>query len=81
MVAMEVTTWHWVMIASILGTAGIYFGSLPFLGEYLDLAYLMSLAFWWKLVVVAAISLVPPYAFKILGRTLRPPSYRKVRGV
>ncbi|OCL04095.1 phospholipid-translocating P-type ATPase-like protein [Glonium stellatum] len=81
MVAMEVTTWHWVMIASIVGTAGIYFGSLPFLGEYFDLAYLMSIAFWWKLVVVAAVSLVPPYAFKILGRTLRPPSYRKVRGV
>ena len=32
MVAVEVTTWHWVMIASILGTAAIYVGSVPFLG-------------------------------------------------
>ena len=81
MVAMEVTTWHWVMIASIVGTAGIYFGSIPFLGEYFELTYLIRPGFWWKFAVIAAVSLVPPYAFKLLGRTLRPPSYRKVRGV
>ncbi|KAF2016740.1 phospholipid-translocating P-type ATPase-like protein [Aaosphaeria arxii CBS 175.79] len=81
MVAMEVVTWHWIMIASIVGTAGIYFGSVPFLDGYFDLEYVKSVEFWWKLAVVAAISLVPPYAAKILGRTLRPPSYRKVRGV
>jgi phospholipid-translocating ATPase len=81
MVAMEVTTWHWIMAASIGGTAAIYFGSVPFLGGYFELAYFSSMAFWWKFVVVACVSLVPPYAGKILGRTLRPPSYRKVRGV
>ncbi|KAJ4310264.1 putative aminophospholipid-translocase [Neodidymelliopsis sp. IMI 364377] len=81
MVAMEVTTWHWLMIASILGTAGIYFGSVPFLGEYYELHYVASLDFWWKAAVVAAISLLPPYAVKIVGRTLKPPSYRKVQGV
>jgi phospholipid-translocating ATPase len=81
MVAMEVTTWHWIMGASILGTAAIYFGTVPFLGEYYDLQFVASVAFWWKFAVVLAISLMPPYAVKILGRTLRPPSYRKVRGV
>jgi phospholipid-translocating ATPase len=81
MVAMEVTTWHWIMIASILGTAGIYIGSVPFLQGYFELKYVASVAFWWKFGVVAAVSLVPPYAVKILGRTLKPPSYRKVQGV
>ncbi|KAH7411954.1 phospholipid-translocating P-type ATPase-like protein [Phaeosphaeria sp. MPI-PUGE-AT-0046c] len=81
MVAMEVTTWHWIMIASIVGTAGIYFGSIPFLARYFELAYVSSIAFWWRFAVVAAISLIPPYAVKILGRTLKPPSYRKVQGV
>jgi phospholipid-translocating ATPase len=81
MVAMEVTTWHWIMIASIVGTAGIYFGSIPFLDRYFELAYVGSLAFWWRFAVVAAISLIPPYAVKIVGRTLKPPSYRKVQGV
>jgi phospholipid-translocating ATPase len=81
MVAMEVTTWHWLMIASIVGTAGIYAGSVPFLGGYFELAYLGTPAFWWKGAVIAALSLVPPYAVKIIGRTLKPPSYRKVQGV
>ena len=31
--------------------------------------------------LVAALSLLPPYAVKIVGRTLKPPSYRKVQGV
>jgi phospholipid-translocating ATPase len=78
---MEVTTWHWLMIASIVGTAGIYAGSVPFLGGYFELAYLGTPAFWWKGAVIAAVSLVPPYAVKIIGRTLKPPSYRKVQGV
>jgi phospholipid-translocating ATPase len=88
MVAMEVTTWPWIMIASIVGTGGIYFGSIPFLGGggteakgYFDLGYVASMDFWWKAAVIAAISLLPPYAVKIVGRTLKPPSYRKVQGV
>ncbi|KAH8712165.1 hypothetical protein GQ44DRAFT_752225 [Phaeosphaeriaceae sp. PMI808] len=81
MVGMEVTTWHWIMVASIVGTTGVYFGSVPFLSEYFDLAFVGSAGFWWRFAVVAAASLVPPYAMKILGRTLKPPSYRKVQGV
>ncbi|PVH94034.1 phospholipid-translocating P-type ATPase-like protein [Periconia macrospinosa] len=81
MVAMEVTTWHWIMIASIVGTAAIYFASIPFLTGYFDLGFVGSGAFWWRFVVVAAVSLVPPYGAKLLGRRLRPPSYRKVQGV
>lgn len=81
MVAAEITTWHPVMILCIIGTAGVYFGSVPFLPDYFDLKYVVSVAFLWRVVLILAISLVPPYAGKILGRTLRPPSYRKVRGV
>ena len=81
MVAVEITTWHPIMILSIIGTAAAYFGSLPFLGEYFDLEYVISIGFLWRTVLILAIALIPPYAGKILGRTLRPPSYRKVRGV
>ncbi|KAF2640543.1 phospholipid-translocating P-type ATPase-like protein [Massarina eburnea CBS 473.64] len=81
MVAMEVTTWHWIMVASIVGTAAIYWGSVPALGRYFELDFLATVAFWWRFAVVVGISLVPPYAGKILGRTLKPPSYRKVQGV
>lgn len=81
MVAAEITTWHPIMIFCILGTAAVYLGSIPFLGDYFVLRYVVSVSFVWKSLVILAIALVPPYAGKILGRTLRPPSYRKVRGV
>jgi phospholipid-translocating ATPase len=81
MVAMSVTTWHWVMLASIAGTAALYAGSVPFLGAYFDLAYVWSWGFVWRVAAIAAISLVPPYVVRVVGRTLKPPSYRKVQGV
>lgn len=81
MVATEVTTWHPAMILSILGTGVIYFGSLPFLGDYFELGFIISWAFWWRFAGIAAASLGPVYIGKVIRRTVRPPSYRKVRGV
>ncbi|KAI9688294.1 MAG: putative aminophospholipid-translocase [Bogoriella megaspora] len=81
MVAAEVTTWHPIMIFSILGTAGIFFGSFPLLGGYFDLGYVVSVSFLWRVLAISAISLVPPYVVKILRRKIRPPSYRKVQGL
>lgn len=81
MVAFEVVTWHWIMYASILGTMAIYVGSVPFLGGYFDLAYVWTWGFAWRVAAISALSLIPPYCIKILRRTLKPPSYRKVQGL
>lgn len=81
MVAFEITTWHWIMAGSIVGTAGVFVGSIPFLGGYFDLSYVWSWPFAWRVVAISAISLVPPYCIKVLRRTLKPPSYRKVQGL
>lgn len=81
MVAFEIVTWHWIMIVSILGTMVIYVGSVPFLEGYFDLGYVWSWAFAWRVAAISAISLIPPYCIKILRRTLKPPSYRKVQGL
>ena len=81
MVAFEVVTWHWIMIVSLLGTTVIYVGSVPFLGGYFDLGYVWTWGFVWRVAAIAAISLIPPYSVKILRRTLKPPSYRKVQGL
>jgi phospholipid-translocating ATPase len=43
MVAIEITTWHWVMVVSIVGTFLMFVGSIPFLGGYFDLAFLLTL--------------------------------------
>ena len=79
MVAIEITTWHPVMIASIIGTFMIFLVSIPFLGGYFDLQYILTLGFVWRVAAICAISLVPPYAGKLIRRTMKPPSYRKVQ--
>ncbi|KAL1896566.1 putative aminophospholipid-translocase [Sporothrix stenoceras] len=81
MVAIEITTWHPVMIVCIVGTFLLYVGSLPFLGGYFDLAYVLSLGFLWRVIAICAISLIPPYAGKLIRRTMKPPSYRKVQSI
>ena len=81
MVAFEIVTWHWIMAVSIVGTAAVYVGSVPFLGGYFDLGYVWSWGFAWRVAAISAISLVPPYSIKVLRRTLKPPSYRKVQGL
>lgn len=80
MVAIAVTTWHPVMIFCILGTALVYAGSVPFLGDYFDLAYVITLDWVWRVVVVSAVSVIPVWIGKLVKRAWSPPSYRKVRG-
>ncbi|KAH7008471.1 hypothetical protein EDB80DRAFT_777087 [Ilyonectria destructans] len=79
MVAIEITTWHPIMIFSIVGTFLLFIGSIPFLGGYFDLAFLITWGFVWRVLAIGAISLVPPYAGKLIRRTMKPPSYRKVQ--
>ncbi|KAG6007211.1 hypothetical protein E4U21_006230 [Claviceps maximensis] len=79
MVAIEITTWHPVMILSILGTFLVYVGSIPFLGDYFDLRFVITWGFLWRILAIGAISLIPPYAGKLIRRTIKPPSYRKVQ--
>ena len=43
MVAIEITTWHPVMILCIVGTFLLYVGSMPFLGDYYDLSFIITL--------------------------------------
>lgn len=81
MVAVAVTTWHPIMILSIVGTGVLYAGSVPFLGDYFDLGYIVSWGWVWRVAAVAAISLVPVWGGKVIRRAWKPPSYRKVRGI
>jgi phospholipid-translocating ATPase len=81
MVAVAVTTWHPIMILSIMGTGALYAGSVPFLGDYFDLGYIVSWGWVWRVAAVAAISLVPVWGGKVIRTAWKPPSYRKVRGI
>ncbi|KAL2268565.1 hypothetical protein VTJ83DRAFT_3411 [Remersonia thermophila] len=81
MVAIEITTWHWVMVVSIVATFLMFVGSVPFLGGYLDLGFLLTIGFYWRVAAILAMSLIPTYAAKVIQRTMKPPSYRKVQGI
>lgn len=80
MVAVEIGTWHPLMIFSIIGTAVAYFGSLPFLGAYMDLEFVITVGFLWRVLLILGVALVPVYVGKVAGRRFKPSSYRKVRG-
>ncbi|KAJ5882416.1 uncharacterized protein N7529_001088 [Penicillium soppii] len=80
MVAIAITTWHPVMIFCLIGTLLIYAGSVPFLGEYFDLSFVITLDWLWRVAVVLAVALVPVWAGKMIKQSWHPPSYRKVRG-
>jgi phospholipid-translocating ATPase len=43
MVAIEITTWHPMMIFALVGTLLVYVASIPFLGRYFDLDFIMTL--------------------------------------
>ncbi|EQL01675.1 P-type ATPase-like protein [Ophiocordyceps sinensis CO18] len=79
MVAIEITTWHPVMIVSILSTFVVFVGSMPFLGDYFDLEFIITWGFLWRVLAIGTVSLVPPYAGKLIRRAIKPPSYRKVQ--
>jgi len=81
MVAAEITTWHPVMVFSIAGTAAVFAASFPFLGGYFDLGFVVSVGFWWRVVAIGAASLGPVWVGRLIRRRVKPPSYRKVRGV
>ncbi|KAI4147550.1 MAG: hypothetical protein LQ340_005500, partial [Diploschistes diacapsis] len=54
MAAVEVTTWHWMMVAAIFATFLLYAASVPFLGEYFDLKFVLSVGFVWRLAAITA---------------------------
>ncbi|KAJ5933048.1 hypothetical protein N7516_007537 [Penicillium verrucosum] len=80
MVAIAITTWHSVMIFCLIGTLLAYAASVPFLSEYFDLSYVITLDWLWRVFAVLAVSLVPVWAGKMIKQSWHPPSYRKVRG-
>ncbi|KAI5287954.1 putative aminophospholipid-translocase, partial [Ascosphaera aggregata] len=80
MAAISITTWHPVMVFSIVATAAVYAISFPFLGDYFDLEYVVTLAWLWRVIAVAAVAVVPVWITQIVTTVISPPSYRKIRG-
>lgn len=79
MVGVCINTWNKVMLITLLVTLIIYWGSVPFLPEYFDLGYVLSVTFLWELCIIIAVSILPIWATKSIYRRLNPPNYAKVQ--
>ncbi|GBC24336.2 aminophospholipid-transporting P-type ATPase [Rhizophagus irregularis DAOM 181602=DAOM 197198] len=59
MVALEINTWHRLMVLSEIITLAIYIVSMIFLPTYFDLTFILTETFVWKVLVITAISSLP----------------------
>ncbi|XP_076991298.1 putative phospholipid-transporting ATPase IIB isoform X3 [Tamandua tetradactyla] len=89
MVALTVRTWHWLMVVAELLSLACYAASLAVLNEYfgigrvsfgafLDVAFVPTVAFLWKVSAITVLSCLPLYVLKCVTRRLAPPSYSKL---
>ncbi|XP_062897549.1 probable phospholipid-transporting ATPase IIA isoform X1 [Mobula hypostoma] len=78
MVALTIQTWHWLMIVAELLSLSCYIASLVFLHEFIDVYFIITLSFLWKVSVITLISCLPLYILKYLRRRFSPPSYSKL---
>ncbi|KAF9969018.1 putative aminophospholipid-translocase [Actinomortierella ambigua] len=78
MVALEINTWHRLMIISEIVTLVVYMVSMVFLPTYFDMNFILTKTFWWKVAVITLVSSFPLYVIKALRRKFAPPSYSKL---
>ncbi|KAI8888423.1 phospholipid-translocating P-type ATPase [Backusella circina FSU 941] len=78
MVALEINSWHRIMVISEIVTVLIYIGSMWLLPAYFDMSFILTGRFVWKVVVITAVSSLPLYVVKFIKRIYAPPSYTKL---
>ncbi|KAG8447039.1 hypothetical protein GDO86_014476 [Hymenochirus boettgeri] len=78
MVALTIQTWHWLMIVAELLSLSCYVASLVFLHEFIDVYFIITLPFLWKVTVITLVSCLPLYVLKYLRRKFSPPNYSKL---
>uniref|UniRef100_A0A671U1D6 Phospholipid-transporting ATPase n=1 Tax=Sparus aurata TaxID=8175 RepID=A0A671U1D6_SPAAU len=78
MVALTIQTWHWLMIVGELLSLACYVASLVFLHEFIDVYFITTVSFLWKVTAITLVSCLPLYILKYLRRRFSPPNYSKL---
>ncbi|KAI8978614.1 hypothetical protein BDB01DRAFT_799422 [Pilobolus umbonatus] len=78
MVALEINSWHRIMVISQIMTILIYIGSMWLLPAYFDMSFILTTRFLWKVAVITTVSSLPLYIVKFVKRVYAPPSYTKL---
>ncbi|RKO95662.1 hypothetical protein CAUPRSCDRAFT_8963, partial [Caulochytrium protostelioides] len=78
MVALEINTWHSLMVISELVTFVIYLLSMTLLKAEFDLTFILTSAFVWKTALITAVSSLPLYFLSCLKSWINPANYTKL---
>jgi phospholipid-translocating ATPase len=78
MVALNIRTWHYLMILAELISLVLYLLSLIILHDYFDSEFIRTNDFIWKVLVITLVSCLPLYILKFLRKKFSPPSYSKL---
>jgi phospholipid-translocating ATPase len=78
MVIMEVHKIHILMLLSEILSIGIYIGSIFLLPTYFDIPFILSIQFWWRVLVIFVAACLPIYVFKFIQQRINPPAWRKL---
>ncbi|KAK5649128.1 hypothetical protein RI129_004020 [Pyrocoelia pectoralis] len=78
MVALNIRTWHYLMVLAELLSLALYVLSLIVLHDYFDSEFIRTADFFWKVLVITLISCLPLYFLKFLRKKFSPPSYSKL---
>ncbi|XP_050300726.1 probable phospholipid-transporting ATPase IIB isoform X2 [Anthonomus grandis grandis] len=78
MVALNIRTWHYLMILAEFFSLALYGLSLIILHDYFDAEFIKTPDFLWKVTVITLVSCLPLYILKFLRKKFSPPSYTKL---
>ncbi|XP_074042262.1 ATPase, class II, type 9B isoform X2 [Leptinotarsa decemlineata] len=78
MVALNIRTWHYLMVLAELFSLCLYVLSLIVLHDYFDSEFIRTRDFFWKVLVITLVSCLPLYILKFLRKKFSPPSYSKL---
>jgi phospholipid-translocating ATPase len=79
MLMVEVHTINRFVISSVLTSLLIYAVSVAALPTYFDQQFMMTLGFWWRVIIITAASVVPVSIAKVVHRHINPPTYAKLQ--
>lgn len=78
-IATEIEKWHWLMVASLVGSAVCYTCSILLMKEYFDIAFIFSMGFLWRVLLITTASWGPMHFIKIIIDKISPAEHMKVR--
>ena len=78
MVALEIHTWHWTMLAGELASILFFIVSLNFIRFDIDVRFAMTLNFYFFVGIITVASFLPLFVLKWGKRFISPASYAKL---